>query len=468
MASDLITILSQSSQSLAAHRAAAATASQNIANVNTPGYSRQTANLAAITPTDFVGNTFIGSGVTVQSVSQARDQFLERQMHNAFSATGFSSTESDALGAISSLDPDGGNGLNAALGAFYTALRGVAQNPNDSGLRQAAVSAAQALTRTFNRTATSLEEARNGVDATMSSTVADVNQAASAMAALNVQIQQSRVTGAEPNDLLDARQRLQDKLSQLTGAAPVVDAQGDVSMALPGGADLVGSLKAGQLSLVPDPTNGGHFVLQLTRADGTGPVALTGAQVGGSLGGAISARDGAMLAAKNGIDTMAFDFANTLNAVHAAGFAADGTTGHPMFTVSATSTGAAGSLSVDAALVANPSLLAAASAAGASGNNTNMQALVNTERTALSTGVDVSTTFQNLVTSFGSRSALSKAISGQDSGMIDHLSQLREASSGVNLDEEMINMTKAQRAFEAVAKVITTANSMLDTLMNLK
>ena len=468
MGSDLLTILSQSSQSLAAHRAAAATAGQNIANVNTPGYSRQTANLEAITPTDFVGNTFIGAGVKLQSVSQARDLFLERQMHNAFSAQGFSSTESEALQAITALDPDGGNGLTAAIGAFYTALRGVSQNPNDAGLRQGAVSAAASLAQTFNRTATSIEEGRNGIDAKMSGIVADANQAAAAMAELNVQIQQSRVTGAEPNDLLDARQRLQDKLSQLTGAVPVVNDQGDVSMALPGGADLVGSLRAGKLSLIADPNNSGHFNLQLTRADGTGPVDLTAAQVGGELGGAISARDGAMLAAKNGIDTMAFDFANTVNAVHAAGFAADGTTGHLMFTVSATSTNAAGSLTVDSALAANPFLLAAASAPGASGDNRNMQALVNTERTALSTGVDVSTTYQNIVTAFGSKSALSKAISDQDSGMLDHLSQLRESTSGVNLDEEMINLTKAQRAFEAVSKVITTANTMLDTLLSLK
>lgn len=468
MGSDLFTILNQSSQSLGAHRAAAATASQNIANVNTPGYSRQTANLAAITPTDFVANTFIGSGVELQSVSQARDQFLERQLPNAYAAQGFSSTESGGLQAISALDPDDANGLTAALGAFYTALRGVAQNPSDSGLRQGAVSAAQALTRTFNRTASSLEDARNGMDARMSSIVADVNQSASAMAELNKQIQQSRVTGAEPNDLLDARQQLQDKLAALTGAVPVTDAQGDVSMALPGGADLVGALNAGKLTLAPDPANSGHFNVLLIRADGSGPVPMMASQLGGQLAGAISARDGAIFTAETGVNQMAFDFANKLNTVHAAGFDANGNPGQAMFTVSATPAGAAASLSVNANLVANPALLAAAAAPGASGDNSNMQALVNTEGAALSTGADVSTTFQNLVTAFGSKSALSKAISDQDSGMVDHLNQLRESSSGVNLDEEMVNLTKAQRAFEAVSKVITTTNSMLDTLMSLK
>jgi len=94
--------------------------------------------------------------------------------------------------------------------------------------------------------------------------------------------------------------------------------------------------------------------------------------------------------------------------------------------------------------------------------------MINTERTALSTGSDPATTFQNIVTSFGSAAQRSKAVAQQDVSIADHLNQLRESASGVSLDEEMINMTKAQRAFEAVSKVITTTNAMLDTLMSLK
>ncbi|HEX3698104.1 MAG TPA: flagellar hook-associated protein FlgK [Polyangia bacterium] len=465
MAADLLSILSQASTSLDAHRTAAATASQNIANVNTPGYSRQTANLEALTPTDLDGTSFIGRGVGVQSVTQARDQFLERQMPAAISAQGFSSSQSDALNAVTALDPDGGTGLTAALSGFYSALRDVAQNPNDSGLRQAAVASAQALARTFNRTSASLEDVRNGVDAKLAGTVTQVNQDAANMAALNTQIRMARSTGAQPNDLLDQRQQLQDELSQLTGAVPVTNDQGDVSMALPGGAALVSEQKAGKLSVIADPTNGGHLAVQLTRADGTGPVTLAGNAIGGQLGGGIGARDGAILSAENGIDTLAFDFGNAINAVHSAGFAADGTTGHQMFTVGATSAGAASSISVDAGLLANPSLLAAASAPGATGDSSNMQALINTENTALSTGTNATTAFQNIVTGFGAQAQLSQAISDQDKSIADNLSQMRESVSGVNLDEEMVNMTKAQRAFEAVSKVITTTNGMLDTLL---
>src|SRR5438128_9254884 len=110
---DLLSILSQSSTSLAAHRTAAATASQNIANVNTPGYSRQTANLEALTPAELVANGFIGRGVGVQSITQARDAFLERQIPNAIASKGWTSTESNALDAVSALDPSAAGGLGS-------------------------------------------------------------------------------------------------------------------------------------------------------------------------------------------------------------------------------------------------------------------------------------------------------------------------------------------------------------------
>jgi flagellar hook-associated protein 1 FlgK len=421
-----------------------------------------------LTPAELISGAFIGRGVGVQSITQARDKFLERQLPAAIAARASSTTESDALGAVSALDPDAAGGLSAALTGFYSALRAVAQNPADSAERQAAVSATQSLTRAFGRTASSLEDARTGLDAQIDGTVKDINDAAAGMAALNTQIRTARANGAEPNDLLDARQLLQDKLSQLSGATPVMDAQGDVSMALPGGTALVNVDRAAQLSTIADPTNGGHLALRITRADGSGPIALSTSAAGGTLGGAISARDTSIGGAETALDTLAFNFANAANAVHSAGFALDGTTGHALFTVGATSVGAASQLGVDPTVSANPALLAAATtAAGAPGDNTNLLALINTETAALPSGGNPAATFQAIVSGFGGRAQLTKAMSDQDGAILDNLTQMRESTSGVSLDEEMINMTRAQRAFEAVGKVITATNSMLDTLMHL-
>ena len=100
----------------------------NIANANTPGYSRQTVNLEALTPDQLVPNGWIGRGVDVQSISQSRDAFLERQIPNAIASQSSSSTESDALAAVSALDPNAPGGLSSALSVFYSSLRAVAQN----------------------------------------------------------------------------------------------------------------------------------------------------------------------------------------------------------------------------------------------------------------------------------------------------------------------------------------------------
>jgi flagellar hook-associated protein 1 FlgK len=466
--SDLLSILSQASSSLAAHREAVATAGQNIANVNTPGYSRQTVNLEALTPTELITNAFVGRGVGVGSITQARDQFLERQIPNATASKGWSETSSAALAGVSALDPDAAGGLSTAMSNFYSSLRALAQNPADSSLRQAAVGATTALAQSFNRTSSALEDARSGLDAQIDSTVQEVNTDATGLANLNAQIRAASANGAQPNDLLDARQKLQDRLTELTGATPVTNARGDISMALPGGTALVNEDHAAQLSTLPDPNNSGHLSLQIVRSDGSGPVALPVSAAGGVLGGAIDARDNSIGAASSGLDTLAFDFANAANAVQSAGFALDGTTGHPLFTVGATAAGAAAQIAVDPNLAANPGLLAAAStAAGLSGDNTNMLALVATERTALSGGADPATTFGNLVSQFGAASRTSQAVADQDGALLDHLTQLRQSTSGVSLDEEMVNLTSAQRAFEAVSKVITTTDSMLSTLMNL-
>jgi len=238
---------------------------------------------------------------------------------------------------------------------------------------------------------------------------------------------------------------------------------------LPGGTALVSDDRAAQLQTIPDPSNRGHLTLRMIRSDGSGPVALPSSVAGGHLGGSLAARDGTIGAASTALDSMAFDFANSLNTVHGAGFAQDGTTGHAMFTIGATSAGAASQIDIDPALLADPSLLAASSsAAGLPGNNHNMLALVASERTALAGGSDPATTFTNLVSSFGSASQRARAMSDQDGALLDHLSQMRESVSGVSLDEEMVKLTASQRAFEAVSKVITTADSMLDTLMSLK
>jgi flagellar hook-associated protein 1 FlgK len=294
-----------------------------------------------------------------------------------------------------------------------------------------------------------------------------VNDLTATVAAYNRDIRAARAGGAgEPNDLLDARQKAVDRLAELTGATPVPTSEGDVSLFMPGGTALVSGITAGTLSVQADPANDGHLQLRFAQS-GLTPQAV--GKAGGELGGLLDARDGALQTAVRGLDTLAFDLANAVNGVHAAGYGLDGGTGRTLFDVGATSAGAARNLTVSAAVAGDPSLLAAStSAAGLPGNAAALQALIATESAALSGGRTASQAFAKLTSDFGSAARSAEASAELEGSLADHLQTMRESVSGVSIDEELINLQKAQRGYEAMAKVIATTSTLFDTLLQLK
>jgi flagellar hook-associated protein 1 FlgK len=466
--SGLLALLSQSGASLGAHRAAASTASGNIQNANTPGYARQRAEMTTL-PSERFGGSLIGSGAMVSRVSQARDRFIEAQLPEALGASARTTAEAESLTQVSALDMEAPGGLSGAISAFYSELRALSQNPSDPGIRQSAVGAARGLSLSFNRTAQSLDKARVALDEKVSRSLDEVNALASKVADLNRRIGDLRSSGTQPNDLLDSRQKAMDRLSELTGAVPVPDERGNFSMVLSGGSALVSEFKAGALSALPDPANGGHLSLRLTRTDGSTPTALPTGAIGGSLGGYIDARDGALKAAESKVDALAFDLAGAVNTVHRAGFGLDRGTGRNLFDAGAVAAGAARRMQVNANIVADPRLLAASStAAGVPGNGNAALSLIATERSALPSGSDPGSTFASIAAGYGASASRAKGRAEYESGMLANLEKMRESASGVSIDEELLNMTRAQKAFEAVGKVINTTNEMLNTLMQLK
>ena len=465
---DLFALLVQSGNSLGAHSAALATAGNNISNANTPGYTRQTVELVANPASGVTGPLAVGRGVSIGVITQARDAFVERQVPQTLAAGGRSQAESDALQAMSALDPALPGGLSSTVSQFYTSLRTLSQNPGDVGLRQNVLSTSANLAQSFNQTAATIEDTRNGIDSKIQGDLNVINSTARNLADLNGRIQQTSAAGGDVNDLLDARRTAADTLARLTGSTPYTNEAGDTLMALPGGLALVTGNSASQLSALPDATNGSHLRLLVTKADGSGPSALPTAFMGGEVGGLLDARDGALKTAANAVDGLAFDLGTSLNTLHAAGYAMDGTTGRALFTLPTTSAGAASQIAVNPIVAADPKLLAAATTLpAASGDNRNILAMIATEAQTLAGGNDPVATLQKITGDFGTSSATATATAAHDSAMVTHLTDLRNSSAGVSIDEEMINLTKAQTAYQAVSKVITTANSMLMTLMSI-
>lgn len=462
---DLIAVLSNAANSLGAQRALSATAAHNLENVNTPGYSRQRAHVVATLPAETVGGIFIGRGAQLAGVTQARDRFVELQLPRVLGESSRSTAEAEALQAVHALDPERPGSLGSAIGAFYGSLQGLSQNPGDAGLRATALASARTLATAFNRTSDQLQAQRAGLDGRLQGYVEEINAAAAAVADANAAIRAASNAGGAPNDLLDLRQRHVDRLAELTGATPVPQGDSAISLVLPGGGALVSGVLAARVTLEPDPANGGLARVRVQATDGSSSLLPEGA-FGGSMGGTLAARDGAMRQAASSVDQLAFDLAGELNRVHAAGTGLDASTGRALFAVGASAVGAAGTLRV--ALTDASQLATSGSAATLPGDPANALALLATQRQALGGGKDVQATIAAITSAFGAESQRATAYAEQDAAMRDQLVAMRESISGVSIDEELLEMQKAQRAYEAIARVIQVADEMTQALLNLR
>jgi flagellar hook-associated protein 1 FlgK len=466
---DLISIITNAASGLNVCRAQVATASNNIANSDTPGYARQEAIATDTTPAIEAGtNSYVGRGVTLQGVVQKRDQFVETQINTAYANSANTSAQSDALSTVTALDSQTKGGITDALGDFYSALRDLNQNPSDQSLRQAVVDKTQAVSTAFNGTATSLASARTGLDANVTSLVNKVNGLLTETADLNGKITLAVNSGRTPNDLLDVRQNDIDQLAQLIGARPVSDDRSGVSLVLPGGSCLVSGSTAVTLSVQSDSSNRGHTNVVYTPVDGSPSVALTSSELGGQLGGSISARDDILGKAETNVDTLAYDFATTVNTQSEAGYALDGSTGNDLFAAPTSVTGAASDLAVDPTVYDNPSLIAAAgSSTAGSGDSTNLQAVIATETTKLSNDLNVQDGMAKVTSDFGVSVSTVNDSSEFDKNLLTDLTKARDSASGVSEDDEMVKLIQAQNVYNALSKVVTITNEMLDTLMKM-
>jgi flagellar hook-associated protein 1 FlgK len=466
---DLISVIMNAGAGLSVFRAKVATASHNIANANTPGYSRQDAVATETTPAEEAGtNSFIGRGVALQGVVQNRDTFVEAQMTVALSNSSSTAAQSDALSTVTALDPQGQGSITNALGAFYSSLRDLNQNPGDLGLRRAVVESARTLADAFNTTVNSISTARSAIDQNLTSLVDKVNGLLASVADLNKRISLAINSGRTPNDLLDIRQNALDQLAQTIGARAVPDSHGSVNVVLPGGTSLVSGIVSSSLGIQANLTNSNHLDVVFVPHGAGSPSVLNQSEMGGQMGGLLSARDNTLGAAESSLNTLAFEMSTAVNQQHELGYALDGTSGHDLFVSLSGPTAAAKNIAVDPTVDADPTLVAAAgSATAGAGDATNLQALIGTEALKLSNGLNAQQGYAKLTSDFGIAVQTVDDHAAFDKNLLDDISNARESASGVSTDDEMIMLTQAQNAYNALTKVITTTNTMLDALMKI-
>jgi flagellar hook-associated protein 1 len=435
--------------------------SNNIANVNTPGYSRQRLVIQQGSPIR-VDSLTMSTGVTSDpGIQRFYDQFLTSQLENENESLGRWDAQKEALEKAELMfDEAGGTGLSNAMSEYWSAWQDLSNNPSGVAERSTVVSAGQYLSSVFNQTYNNVSNLQEDIDTHVQAVVDDINGLAQQVAALNQKVVQVETDGHNANDFRDQRDQLVFELSKLINVNTYEDGDGYLSIDVGNGKPLVqGTTTWGLLTV----DNCGVQAVYWKSSDGTN-VDITANITGGELKGWITSRDDKLDGYLTQLDALANTLRTSVNGAHNAGVDLNGNNGLDFFT----GTGAA-DLGVNAAIVADTDLIAAAGAGeGLPGGNGAAMTLANLQNSAVMPGSSTIDDYYNaLVGQVGADVQDANFNSMHQQSMVHGLENYRQEVSGVSLDEEMVNLVKFQHAYDAAAKLITTADEMMDTIMGL-
>lgn len=453
----LTTSLSTATQALFAQELELQVTNNNIANVNTAGYTREVVNLSEADPTQS-GNISIGNGVNVEGIQSVQDELLTGRIQQQTSQESSANAQVSALNEIQTLFPSTGSSVASSLSSFFTSLTALSTDPANAAERQTAISSAQTLVQQFNSVASGLSAASTTLDTTVGTDVAQINNLATQAASLNQEVVQQKASGQSTGTLSDQLNEVELQLAGLTNISVVHGAQGD-SISTGNGTPLV--LDSQSYALQTTTGSDGH--LQVLDTNGNN---ITSDITGGDLGGTIAVRDTQIPALESSLDTLANQFATSFNTAQTQGFDQNGNAGTALFTVPSTVSGSAAGIAL---ATTDPTAIAASSVSGSasSGSNGNLSHLTAIQNAALSSGGTLTTLSSNLVYQVGSLTSNASTQSSSIQLSLTALKSQQGSVSGVSIDEESANLVRFQQAYEAAAKVITTIQSLFDTTINM-
>ena len=298
----------------------------NIANVNTPGYSREQTVQSALTPTLY-GGQYLGNGTQVDAVTRSYDAYLQSQVWSATATASGAQTLSAQLQPIVNLLAGTDSGLSTAISRFFTSgVAEVAANPADIPSRQALIGQAQSLAQTFRSSAQQLQDAANGVNTQIGQSITAINGLARQIAQLNVQINNLSGTGSSPNSLLDQRDQLVTRLSAQVGVTVLQDGS-QINVFAGNGQVLV----AGNQSFDLMAASNAYDPTQTEVAYAANGAVISSSLSGGTLGGLLQFRSQVLQPAQDALGRIAAGLASAMNDQQAQGLDLNGQFGAAMF-----------------------------------------------------------------------------------------------------------------------------------------
>ncbi|WP_448126217.1 flagellar hook-associated protein FlgK [Pseudomonas veronii] len=285
--------------------------SNNIANANTAGYSRQQTTQSASASNQY-GGVFIGSGTTLADVRRVYNEFLDAAYQNSTSLNSDAKAYADQVSAVDKTLSDKTTGMSSVLSAFFSAVQTAAANPSDTSARQVLLTSAQTLSNRFNSISSQLNQQKESINGQLSTMSDQVNQLTSSIASLNKQISQVQgSTNTAPANLLDARNEAVRSLNELVGVT-TSEKNGVFSVSTGSGQSLVLGDQSNSISAVPSKSDTSQYTIELNVGGGTS-VDLGNVLSGGSIGGLLRYRSDALMPAINDLGRIALATADTVN-----------------------------------------------------------------------------------------------------------------------------------------------------------
>jgi flagellar hook-associated protein 1 FlgK len=452
----------------------------NISNVNTEGYSRQSAEFQTYPAMNF-GDFFIGQGVKISDVSRDHDVFIDQQIKQKAIDFGLQDALTRPLAELERIFTVTDDNLSTDIDNFFDSLQELTADPSDLVQRNNVILQGQVLSTSFNNTVNDLNSIKENINDSILSKLDDVNSKISQMADLNDRIYSIEIHGQTANSARDQRDMVAKDLAQMLGAQSYEDKNGMLSVVLPGGMPLVQGTMAMTIS---SEVSGTDLTLRLEAGGVTRDLELR--HMGGEFKGLMDIRDNFIPGLEADLDKLAYELSVQVNQQHAAGGALDSTTGNIFFSVppnyaapppaptAAEYEGAARAMSV---VLTDPLKIAAGAAPDpgpppgtvAPGDNSNALILSNIGDEYLIGGID---NFNSLYGKMASRVGVESnqnqlSLKGAEDALVQ-LENFRDGLVGVSLEEEMISLIQFQRGFESSAKFLSTVDEMMTTLLGIK
>jgi flagellar hook-associated protein 1 FlgK len=500
------------------------TTGNNIANANTPGYTRQRVNFQSTEAYPSIGLNApqipgqMGTGVEAGSVQRIRESFLDIQYRSENNKMGYWESRANALEKMEEImNEPSETGLSSTLDQFWQSLQDLAVDPTNAGSRSVVRERGIAVAETFNYLSTSLKSVQGDLKNELDVSIKEINSIANQINNINKQISSIEPNGYLPNDLYDERDVLLDKLSSLanikvtnqkSGGNALEIAEGTVTVEIvDDNGKSLGTLvsrkeqKVNELSVKYSETNG---LVESVKIGSEQPIKILDFNSSGKISSLIDSygytytsngdivEEGLYPEMLESLDTLAYNFAKEFNDVHSKGwslsdinndptvnsginffsFGVD-TAGEDIYLADSNYKGAASSIQITTAIESSTDNIAAAykedGQAVQSGDGKNAIKLAEVKNKTLSIGNN-STTFQNfyegLIGGMAVNAQEAERLTSNSSVLRDSVDQRRQSVSAVSLDEEMTNMIQFQHAYNASAKLISLQDELLDTIIN--